>query len=77
MEGQGSSWRHPGHGGAVLEGGMVKVGWRAHHRDPADRGSQWPYLPPCFPLPHHLYIEEVDIQHWVWDTERKSWDRQR
>ena len=40
----------------MLEGGVVKVGWWAHRQDPGDRGSQWPYLPPRFPLPHHLYM---------------------
>ena len=65
MEGWGGSRRHPGHGGLVLEGGVVKAGWRVLRRDPDDRGSQWPYLPPCFPLPRHLYIEEVDIQRWA------------
>ena len=60
-----------------LEGGVVKAGWRAHHRDPTDQGSQWPYLPPRFPLPSHLYIEEVDIRRWARDTERKSWDHLR
>ena len=72
MEGQGSSRRHPGCSGPVLEGGVVKVGWRAHRQDPTDRGSQWPYLPPCFPLPRHLCIEEVDIWSWAWDAEKKS-----
>ena len=56
---------------------MVKAGWWVLHRDPADRGSQWPYLPLCFPLPRHLHTEEVDIRHWAWDAERKSWDRLR
>ena len=53
---------------------MVKVGWRAHRQDPTDRGLQWPYLPPRFPLPSHLCIEEVDIWHRARDAERKSWD---
>ena len=56
---------------------MVKAGWRVQRRDPANRGSQWPYLPPCFALPHHLYAEEIDIQHWARDVERKSWDHLR
>ena len=72
MESRGSGWRLPGRSGPVLEGGMVKVGWRAHHQDPADRGSQWPYLPPRFPLPCHLYIEEVDIWRQAQDAETKS-----
>ena len=56
---------------------MVKAGWRVLRRDPADRGSQWPYLPPRFPLPRHLYVEEVDIWRWARDAERKSQDRLR
>ena len=39
-----------------------------------NRGSPWPYLPPCFPLPNHLYIEDMDIWRWARDTERKSQD---
>ena len=74
MEGQVSGRRHPGRSGLVLEGGVVKAGWRAHHLDPPNRGSQWPYLPLHFPLPSHLYIEEVDIRRCAQDAERKSWD---
>ena len=50
----------------------MKVGWRAHRRNPANRGLKWPYLPQCFPLPSCLYLEEVDIRCQAWDTERKS-----
>ena len=60
--------------GPELEGGMVKAGWWTHCRDPADQGLQWPYLPPRFPLPSHLYIEEVDIRFQARDAERKPWD---
>ena len=74
MEGRGSGQRHPGRSGLVLEGGVVRAGWRAHHRDPTNRGLQWPSLPPRFPLPHYLYIEELDIWHLARDMERKSWD---
>ena len=74
LEGWGGGRRCLGRGGPVLEGGVVKAGWRVLHRDPANRGSQWPYLPPRFPLPHHLYIEEVDIRRWARDAERKSQD---
>ena len=56
---------------------MVKAGWRVLHRDPADRGLQWPYLPSRFPLPRHLYVEEVDIRCQAWDMERKSQDHLR
>ena len=41
---------------------MVKAGWRVSRKDPADRASMWPYLPPRFPLPSHLYFEEMDIR---------------
>ena len=54
------------------KGGVVKVKWRAHQRDPANWGLKWPYLPPCFPLPSCLYLEEVNIQHQAQDAERKS-----
>ena len=77
MEGQGSGRRCPGHGRPVVERGVVKVGWQAHCRDPADWGSQWPHLPPRVPHPRHLNVEEVDIRHWTRDTERKSGDRIR
>ena len=53
---------------------MVKAGWRVLRRNPADRASIWPYLPPCFALPRHLYAEEMDIWHRARDAERKSWD---
>ena len=56
----------------VLEGGVVETGWRAHHRDPEDRGLQWPYPPPHFPFHSHLFIEEVDIRHHAQDAECKS-----
>ena len=58
--------------GPELEGGLVKAGWRAHHHDPKDQGLQWPYLPPSFPLPAHLFTEEVDIWCCTWDAEHKS-----
>ena len=64
-------------GGPELEGGVVKAGWRVSRRDPADRASMWPYLPPRFALPHHLYAEEMDIRRWARDAERKSRDRLR
>ena len=37
----------------------------------------WPYQPPRFALPRHLYAEEMDIWRWAWDVERKSQDRLR
>ena len=49
MEGRGSSQRHLGCSGLMLEGGVMKAGWWAHCRDPTNRGLQWPYLPPHFP----------------------------
>ena len=55
-----------------MEGGVVKAGWRVSRRDPADRASMWPYMPPRFPLPCHLYSEEMDIWHRARDAERKS-----
>ena len=56
---------------------MVKAGWRVSRRNPADRASMWPYMPPRFPLPRHLYAEEMDIRRWARDVERKSRDRLR
>ena len=53
---------------------MVKAGWWVLRRDPTDRASMWPYLPPRFALPHHLYAEEMDIRRWARDAERKSQD---
>ena len=55
-----------------LEGGEVKAGWWVHRRDPADRGLQWSYLPPCFPLTSRLFLEEVNIWCQAQDTEQKS-----
>ena len=55
----------------------MKVRWRVLRRDPADRASMWPYLPPRFALPRHFYAEEMDIRCWAQDTERKSRDRLR
>ena len=77
MEGWGGGRRRPGCGGPVLEGGVVKAGWWVLCQDPTNRGSQWPYLPPRFPLPRHLYIEEVDIRHQARDAKRKSQDHLR
>ena len=74
-EGRGGGRRCPGRGGPELEGGVVKAGWRVSRKDPADRASMWPYLPPRFPLPSHLYFEEMDIRRRTWDTERKSRER--
>ena len=71
-EGRGSGRRCPGRGGPELEGGVVKAGWRVSRKDPTDRASLWPYMPPRFPLPHHLYSEEMDIRRRARDTERKS-----
>ena len=34
----------------------------------------WPYLPPPFPLPRHLYSEEMEVRHRARDMERKSWE---
>ena len=56
---------------------MVKAGWWVVRRDPADRALMWPYLPPCFALPCHLYAEEMDIWRWARDAERKSQDHLR
>ena len=56
---------------------MVKAGWRVSRRDPADRASMWPYMPPRFPLPRHLYSEEMDIRRRARDVERKSQERLR
>ena len=50
----------------------MKVGWQAHCRDPEDRGLQWPYLPLRFPLPSHLFMEELDICGCAWDAKQKS-----
>ena len=77
LEGRPSGQRRPCCSGPELEGGVVKVRWWSHHQDTTDRGSQWPYLPPRFPLPSHLYIEEVDIWHRAQDTKQKSQDRLR
>ena len=41
---------------------------------PKDRGLQWPYLPPHFPLPTCLFLEEIDIQCCSQDAKRKSHD---
>ena len=77
LEGRGGGRRHPGRGGPELEGGVVKAGWRASRKDPADRASMWPYLPPRFPLPNHLYVEEMVIRRRARDAERKSRERLR
>ena len=37
----------------------------------------WPYMPPRFPIPHHLYTEEMDVRHRARDAERKSRDHLR
>ena len=37
----------------------------------------WPYLPPCFAPPRHLYAEEMDIRRRARDAERKSRDHLR
>ena len=76
-EGRGGGRRRPGRGRPELEGGVVKAGWRFSRKDPADRASMWPYLPPRFPLPSHLYFEEMDIQRHARDAERKSQERLR
>ena len=77
MEGRGGGRRRPGCGGLELVGGVVKAGWWVSRRDPADRASMWPYIPPHFALPHHLYAKEMDIRHRAQDAERKSRDRLR
>ena len=74
-EGRGGGRRRPGRGGPELEGGVVKAGWRVSRKDPADRASMWPYLPPRFPLPRHLFCEEMDIRRRARDAERKSRER--
>ena len=71
-EGWGGGRRRPGRGGPELEVGVVKAEWRVSRKDPADRASMWPYLPPRFPLPSHLYFEEMDIWRHAQDAERKS-----
>ena len=71
-EGRGGGRRRPGRGGPELEGVVVKAGWRASRKDPADRASMWPYLPPRFPLPCHLFSEEMDVRRHARDAERKS-----
>ena len=71
-EGRGGGRRRPGRGGLELEGGVVKAGWRVSRKDPADRALMWLYLPPRFPLPSHLYFEEMDIWRRARDVERKS-----
>ena len=76
-EGRGGGRRRPGRGGPELEGGVVKAGWRASRKDPTDRASMWPYLPPRFPLPNHLYVEEMVIRRRARDAERKSRERLR
>ena len=75
--GRGGGRGRPGRGGPELEGGVVKAGWRASRKDPADRASMWPYLPPRFPLPNHLYVEEMVIRRRARDAERKSRERLR
>ena len=42
-------------------GGVVKAGWQAHCHNPEDHGLLWPYIPPRYPLPTHLFFEEVEI----------------
>ena len=37
----------------------------------------WPYLPPRFALPRHLFAEEMDIWRRAREAERKSQDRFR
>ena len=56
---------------------MVKAGWRVSRRNPTDRASMWPYMPPRLALPRHLYAKEMDIRRRARDAERKSWDRLR
>ena len=63
--------------GPELEGGVVKAGWRVSRKDPTNRASLWPYMPPRFPLPRHLYSEEMDIRRHARDAERKSRERLR
>ena len=75
--GRGGSRGRPGRGGPELEGGVVKAGWQASRKDPADRASMWPYLPPRFPLPNHLYVEEMVVRRRARDAERKSRERLR
>ena len=76
-EGRGGGRRRPGRGGLELEGGVVKAGWWVSRKDPANRALMWPYLPPRFPLPSHLYFEEMDIWRRARDMERKSRERLR
>ena len=57
-----------------MVGGVVRVGWRAHRRDPDDLGLQWPYVPPRFPLPTDLFFKEIEICRCAWDSERKFRD---
>ena len=77
LEGRGGGRRCPGHGGPELEWGVVKAGWQVSRRDPTNRASMWPYMPPRFPLPRHLYSEEMDIRRRAREAERKSRDRLR
>ena len=70
QEAPGSRWARAG-------GGVVKAGWPVSRRDPTDRASMWPYLPPRFVLPRHLYTEDMEIRHRARDTERKSRDHLR
>ena len=54
--------------------GVVKVGWWAHCHNLKDRGLLWPNVPPCFPLPSHLILEEVNNQRHAQNTKQKSRD---
>ena len=76
-ERRGSGRGHPGCGGPELVGGVVKARWWVSRREPTNRDSMWPYIPPRFPLPRHLYTEEMDIRHQAQDAERKSRDHLR
>ena len=64
----------PNCSGLELVGGVVKVGWRVHHRNPEDRGLQWPYISPHFPLPTDLFFKDIEIRHPAWDFKQKSRD---
>ena len=77
---RGAGWRPEAPGlrwASCWKGAWRRQGGGFSAETLADRGSQWPYLPPRFPLPRHLYIEEVDIWRWARDVERKSQDRLR
>ena len=48
-----------------------------HRCDLDDCGLLWPYLPPRFPLPNDLFLKEIEICCYAWESEQKSRDRFR